>query len=344
MNQFSAQQLWFTEAYKLELRSQLLPPLKSGQVLVQSELSAVSAGTELLVYRGQIPVDMALDANLEALQESTTYPLQYGYATVGRVIQITAEVDIEWLGKRVFAFQPHASHFIATPANLIPVPDDICAAAAVFFANMETAVNLVHDGEPKLGEKVVVLGQGIVGLLLSSLLAKHPLTQLCAIDGNEYRRQRALTLGTTHIADPFSSAEIKDLQQQLTTAASSGADLIFEVSGIPEALNLAIELSGFSSRIVIGSWYGNKSAAISLGGNAHRNQLKISTSQVSNISPALSGRWDKSRRFDLVWQLIRERKPEKLVTHCVALTDAASLYKNLDQNPGEILQAVFTYI
>jgi len=344
MNQFTAQQLWFTDAYALELRSQLLPPLKSGEVLVQSELSAVSAGTELLVYRGQIPSDMTLDANLEALQESATYPLQYGYATVGRVIQITAEVDIEWLGKRVFAFQPHASHFITAPKNLIPVPDDICAAAAVFFANMETAVNLVHDGEPKLGEQIVVLGQGIVGLLLSSLLAKHPLSQLCAVDGNEYRRKRALTLGATHVADPFSQSDIKDLQQQLTNAASSGADLIFEVSGIPEALNLAIELSGFSSRIVIGSWYGKKSAAIFLGGNAHRNQLKITTSQVSNISPALSGRWDKSRRFDLVWQLIRERKPEKLVTDCVSLTDAASLYKKLDQNPGEILQAVFTYL
>ena len=344
MNQFTAQQLWFTDAYKLELRSQVLPSLKSGEVLVQTELSAVSAGTELLVYRGQIPSDMKLDANLESLQESASYPLQYGYAAVGRVIQITAEVDIKWLGKRVFAFQPHASHFIATPESLIPVPDDICAAAAVFLANMETAVNLVHDGNPQLGENVVVLGQGVVGLLLSSLLAKHPLAQLSTIDGNDYRRQRALALGVTKVGDPFSQSDIKNIQDELITVASKGADLIYEVTGIPEALNLAIELSGFNSRIVIGSWYGNKSAAIALGGNAHRNQLKITTSQVSNISPTLLGRWDKSRRFDLVWQLIRERKPEKLVTHCVALSEAASLYKKLDQNPGEILQAVFTYL
>ena len=344
MSPFTAQQLWFTDACSVEVRSHELPPLKAGEVLVQSELSAVSAGTELLVYRGQIPSDMKLDANLESLQDSTTYPLQYGYACVGRIINITAEVDIKWLGKRVFAFQPHASHFIATPENLIPVPEDICAAAAVFFANMETAVNLVHDGEPKLGEKVVVLGQGIVGLLLSSLLAKYPLTQLSAIDGNEHRRQRALVLGATHSADPLSATNIKDLQKQLITPASSGADLIFEVTGIPDALNLAIELSGFNSRIVIGSWYGNKSAAIALGGNAHRNQLKVTTSQVSHISPVLSGRWDKARRFELVWQLIRERKPEKLVTHCVSLSEASGLYKKLDQNPGEILQAVFTYL
>lgn len=344
MSQVIAQQLWFTHAFRVEIRTQKLRSLKPGEVLVQSELSAVSAGTELLVYRGQIPADMTLDANLESLQQRPHYPLQYGYATVGRVIQVTAEVDIKWLGKRVFAFQPHASHFITTPANLIPVPDDISAGAAVFLANMETAVNLVQDGNPSLGEQVVVLGQGVVGLLLSSLLAHCPLTQLIAADGIATRHQRALVLGVSTTFDPLSASELKNIKQQLATATTKGADLIYEVSGTPDALNLAIELSGFASRIVIGSWYGNKSAAIALGGDAHRNRLKITTSQVSNISPELTGRWDKARRFDLTWKLIRERKPEKLITHCVALEDAAGLYQTLDKDPGEILQAVLTYI
>ncbi len=344
MSQVIAQQLWFTDEFRVETRAQKLRSLKSGEVLVQSELSAVSAGTELLVYRGQIPADMALDANLDSLQHRPNYPLQYGYATVGRVIQVTSEVDIKWLGKRVFAFQPHASHFIATPANLIPVPDDICAAGAVFLANMETAVNLVQDGNPGLGEQVVVLGQGVVGLLLSSLLAHCPLTQLIAADGIATRRQRALVYGVTSTFDPLSANEIKSIKQQLATASTKGADLIYEVSGSPDTLNLAIELSGFASRIVIGSWYGNKSAAIALGGDAHRNHLKISTSQVSTISPELTGRWDKARRFDLTWKLIRERKPEKLITHCVSISEAAGLYESLDKNPGDILQAVFTYI
>lgn len=344
MSQIIAQQLWFTDAFRVEIRAQQLPSLKAGELLVQAELSAVSAGTELLVYRGQIPGDMALDANLESLQKHSTYPLQYGYATIGRVIKITAEVDIKWLGKRVFAFQPHASHFITTPANLIAVPDDICAAGAVFLANMETTVNLVQDAKPGLGEQVVVLGQGVVGLLLSSILAQYPLTQLIAGDGIATRRERALVLGATETFDPLSAGEIKNIKQQLATATTKGADLIYEVSGVPDALNLAIELSGFASRIVIGSWYGNKSAAIALGGDAHRNQLKITTSQVSNIAPELSGRWDKARRFDLTWKLIRERKPEKLITHCVPLAEAADLYQKLDKDPGEILQAVLTYI
>ncbi len=343
MNQHLAQQLWFTDAYNVEVYVQALPPLKAGEVLIQTELSAVSAGTELLVYRGQIPAHMALDANLESLQQQTTYPLQYGYASVGRVVQITAEVDASWLGKRVFAFQPHASHFIATPANLIPVPDDIGANAAVFLANMETAVNLVQDGKPGLGEQVVVLGQGVVGLLLASVLAQYPLAQLTVIDGIANRRQRALKLGVAQAIDPFAADAMNKVKQQLISVKTTGADLIYEVSGTPEALNLAIELSGFTSRIVIGSWYGNKSAIIALGGDAHRNQLRIITSQVSNIAPELTGRWDKARRFELTWELIRKLKPEQLISHSVAVTDAANLYRELDQNPDEILQAVFTY-
>lgn len=344
MSQITAQQLWFTDAYHIEVRDQVLPILGSGEVLVKTECSAVSAGTELLVYRGQIPADMTLDATLETLQQHPTYPLQYGYASVGRIIQAGVGVDANWLDKRVFAFQPHSSHFIATPTNLIPVPDDISAEAAVFLANMETAVNLVQDGNPGIGERAVVLGQGVVGLLLSGLLALYPLMQLITADGIENRRQRALTLGVTKTFSPHQPAEINKIKEQLFTTGISGADLIYEVSGVPEALNLAIELSGFASRIVIGSWYGNNSTAIALGGDAHRNRLKITTSQVSTIGPDLSGRWDKARRFELTWKMIRELKPETLITHSIALADAAKLYQTLDQNPGEILQTVFTYI
>lgn len=343
MTQVIAQQLWFTDIHTLEVRSQTLPPLKPGELLIQTQLSAVSAGTELLVYLGQIPTEMALDASLAAIQQKPAYPLQYGYASVGRVIQVGSSLDAEWLGKRVFAFQPHASHFIATPANLIPVPEDISAQNAVFLANMETAVNLVQDGSPGLGEQVVVLGQGIVGLLLAGVLAQYPLAQLVAVDAIAHRRQQALQLGATQVFDPFDAADIDRLKQELNTASSKGADLIYEVSGTPDALNLGIELSGFASRLVIGSWYGSKSSPIALGGHAHRNRLKIITSQVSSIAPELTGRWDKTRRFAVAWEMIRRIKPEQWLSHNLSLGDAPSLYQQLQQNPGDILQAVFTY-
>ncbi len=332
-----AQQLWFTAPQQVEVREQQLSVPTAGEVLVQTLCSAISAGTELLVYRGQLPADISLDATLANLQQSTAYPLQYGYASVGRVVALGSEMDASWRDALVFAFQPHASHFLTTPANLIRVPDGIEPEAALFLANMETAVNLVQDGQPAIGEKVVVLGQGIVGVLLLQLLQQFPLAQLAAVDALADRRQRALAIGANTVADPTAVAE---LQHALS---NNGADLVYEVSGVPTALNLAITLSGYASRIVIGSWYGNKSAAIELGGAAHRNRLQLITSQVSTLAPALSGRWDKQRRFDVAWQMIRQLNPQQWITQRAALTDASTLYQQIHNGRADLLQAVFTY-
>lgn len=338
--QINARQLWFKGPRQIELREQRLRTGRD-QLLVRSLCSAVSAGTEMLVYRGQIPADMALDASLSALQGDTSYPLQYGYACVGMVEAVGDESNASWLGRLVFSFQPHATHFIASPGQLIALPGDIYEENAVFLPNMETAVNLVHDGAPLLGESVVVLGQGIVGLLVSTLLAKYPLGSLAVIDGIARRRLQATQMGVHSVHD-CADSDIAALREQLQRD-TQGADLVFEISGSPQALNTAIDLCGFSSRIVVGSWYGVKSAPVALGGEAHRNRLHFITSQVSSIAPTLSGRWDKSRRYDSAWQMIREIKPQQLITHRVPLEDAASLYAMLDQGPESILQAVFTY-
>jgi len=345
----SVRELWFTQPYHVEVRERSLPPLASGHIRVKNECSAISAGTEMLVYRGQLPSDISLDATLESLQHDQTYPLQYGYACVGRVEQIGAEVDSSWLGKRVFSFQPHASHFAATPEQVILLPDDIEPEAAVFLANMETAVNLVLDGSPALGERVLILGQGVVGLLVSSLLAQFPLTQLVALESLSLRKAQSLKFGVQQVFDPHSAADLASLEQllhlpvQLSDTAKSGADLIYEVSGVASALNLAINLSSYAGRIVIGSWYGNKADNLNLGGVAHRNRLKFISSQVSTIAPEWSGRWDKPRRFDVAWDMIRRVQPQQMISHRVPLEQAPFLYSLLDQAPEEILQAVLTY-
>jgi 2-desacetyl-2-hydroxyethyl bacteriochlorophyllide A dehydrogenase len=344
-----SRQLWFSQPYQTEIRQQQLPPLTAGQLLVKSQCSAISAGTEMLVYRGQLPTDIAVDATLEALQRPATYPLPYGYACVGHVEQIGADVDPGWLHRRVFSFQPHASHFVATAEQLIILPDDITPEAAVFLANMETAVNLVLDGNPALGERVVVLGQGIVGLLLSSLLAQFPLADLFALDGIAERRLRAAQAGVDHAFDPASALEITSLKQRLhlpidlAATANAGADLIYEVSGSPNALNTAIELCSYSGRIVVGSWYGNKTANLQLGGAAHRNRIQFISSQVSSIAPQLSGRWDKHRRFQTAWDMIRRVKPQQWISHRVSIDQAGNIYQLLDQHPEQVLQAVFIY-
>ncbi len=339
----SAAQLWFTAPLQVEVREVVLPPPGPGQLRVRTRLSAVSAGTEMLVYRGQIPADMALDASLAALQGAAAFPLQYGYACVGEVQAVGEGVDATWLGRRVFSFAPHASQFLARVEDVIPIPDAVPCEAAVFLANMETAVNLLQDGNPALGERVVVIGQGIVGLLLDSLLARCPLHSLLAVEALPARRARALQLGVHAAFDPLDEPALQALRAQLHEGAVAGADLIYEVSGAPEALNLALDLSGYCSRIVIGSWYGSKSAPLALGGAAHRNRLRISTSQVSTLAPELSGRWTKARRFALCWDMLARTQPAALITHRVPLRDAAALYQHLHESPADLLQAVLVH-
>jgi threonine dehydrogenase-like Zn-dependent dehydrogenase len=335
-----ARQLWFTAPHTVQVREALLEPA-AGEVLVQVICSAPSAGTELLVYRGQLPAALELDSSLPVLREQNGYPLRYGYASVGRVLACGAGVGEFWLGRRVFALQPHASHYLAEPSALIPIPDAISDEAAVFLANMETAVNLVHDGAPLLGERVAVLGLGIVGLLTSALLAQFPLAALHGIDPHPLRRATAAALPHMSTHDASTTAQRETLCAQLR--AQGGVDLLFEVSGEPQALALALDSSGYCSRIVVGSWYGNKPCARPLGGAAHRNRISIVTSQVSTLAPALAGRWTRTRRFDSAWAQLQRVQPQRWIDARVPLTQAPELYQRLHERIEAPLQALFVY-
>jgi len=329
----AARTLFFTSPRKIEIREAALPPLKADEVLVETICSAISAGTEMLVYRGQFP--HLADAH-DALSSDLNYPLAYGYACVGRIKETGKQVDRSWQDKLVFAFQPHTSHFILHASSLILLPDGLSPESACFLPNMETAVNLVQDGAPILSERVLVLGQGVVGLLTASLLAEFPLERLAVVDNFELRRNARLGAGF--------KLQVTSLAPDDLRPSTFGAfDLTFELSGSPSALNDAIASTAFSGRIVIGSWYGQKRAEIDLGGAFHRSRIKLISSQVSTISPELSGRWDKSRRFDVAWKALERIKPEKWVTHRFSLDNAGKAYQLLDENPQETIQVIFEY-
>ena len=203
---------------------------------------------------------------------------------------------------------------------------------------METAVNLVQDGAPILGERVLVLGQGVVGLLTASLLSEFPLETLVTADCYELRRKFSPVRHDLSL-DPYSPSFHKDA----TALLNDRADLTFELSGRPETLNEALALTGFSGRIVIGSWYGEKRAEIDLGGAFHRSRIKLISSQVSTLAPELSGRWDKARRFDTAWKALKRIKPEKWITHRFPIEEAKAAYQLLDENPHEAIQVVINY-
>lgn len=336
--------LQFTEPYGVRLVEEPIPEPGPHQVLVGSLLSAISPGTELLVYRGQWPQGLAIDASIPALAGGFQYPVKYGYSTVGRVMSVGSEVDSSWLGRTVFAFNPHESHFVAAPDHLIPVPEDVPPEKAALLPNMETAVTFLMDGHPRIGENVAVLGQGIVGLLTTALLARCPLACLAVVDGIAARRAAALSLGAHAALDPPAQDVTGKLGEIFQKTGSDGkADLTYELSGNPAALDLAIDITGFSGRIVIGSWYGAKRSEINLGGSFHRSRMAIMSSQVSTISPALTGRWTTSRRMQVALHMLRGLDTADLITHRFPISQAARAYDMLDRSPEQAIQVLLTY-
>jgi threonine dehydrogenase-like Zn-dependent dehydrogenase len=336
--------LAFVAPRQVALLEEQIPSPGPGQVLVRSLLSAISPGTELLIYRGEFPTDLPVDETISALSGTFSYPIRYGYSLVGHVAALGSQVDPSWQDRLVFAFQPHASGFLARPEELIPLPEDVPAEDAVFLPNMETAVNFLLDGAPSIGEQVAVFGQGIVGLLTTALLARFPLASLVALDRFPARRQASLALGAHTCLDPASPGAIEAARAALQGAGTySGADLVYELSGSPAALDQAIALAGFHGRVVIGSWYGRKRAALDLGGRFHRSRIRLLSSQVSSLAPEHTGRWDKDRRFRTTWEMLRQVKPARLITQRFPLVEAEKAYRLLDENPGEAIQVLLTY-
>jgi len=327
----NCQVLFFEAPYQVSVHDEPMPIPAEGQALVKTTLSAISAGTEMLFYRGQLPREMALDENIASLQgQETDYPLKYGYAVVGIVETLGENVSDSWLGQRVFSFQSHQSHFLAPVEELFLIPDEIPNEDAVFLPNMETAVNLVMDARPLIGERGIVFGQGIVGLLTTALLAQFPLKRLVVVDLYPLRRKASLDLGADVALAP---EEVED----------EDFDFALELSGASDALNTAIKKVGYGGRVVVGSWYGQKPVSLDLGGRFHRERIQIISSQVSNIAPHLSGRWDKSRRLDLVWELLKLIRPDKLISLRIPLEEAEQAYATLDSAPQDVLQVVFEY-
>lgn len=334
----------FKQPFVIDVEEQDIPKPKADELLVANRLSAISAGTEMLVFKGHFPADMALDEKIPSLSQPFQYPLKYGYSCVGEVIATGARPTADWMGRQVFAFHPHESHFIARPEDVIPLPDGVPVEDAVFLAGMETAVNVVMDGRPMLGERVIVLGLGVIGLLTTAVLSRFPLGILIGVDRMPLRREAGAELGADIILSGNEDNAADTLSSALASPDGDGrADLIFELSGDPDALNTALDWSGYQTRLVIGSWYGTKPATVALGGRFHRNRIAMTSSQVSTVAPALSGRWTHKRRMAVAWKMVTHCRPGKLVTHRFDVRGAQDAYEMIAEQPQHALQVVLTY-
>jgi len=255
------------------------------------------------------------------------------------VEEVGTDVSDEWEGQTVFSFQPHVSRFVTSPSALVRVPASVDPTDAVLIPSVETAVNLVMDGQPLIGEDVLVFGQGIVGLLTTALLSRHPLGALVTVEPEPSRCALSESMGAKAVSGV---SELGMEETSSTDPTPSRADLVYELTGRPSVLNDAVECTTFSGRLVVGSWYGTKTAPVELGGHFHRSRMQIISSQVSTIAPSLRGRWTKDRRMSLVLDLLPKISSDTLISGYFPIDDAPAVYEQLSADPS-MLQPVLRY-
>ena len=326
--------LWFSAPETVEIKESRISKPGPVEVLVRSLCSAISAGTEMLAFQDMLPRDVVLDTSIAGMADNIEYPFRYGYSIVGVIDEVGADVEASWLNKRVFAFHSHESHFLSSISDVILIPNDIHTEDALFIANMETAVNLMLDGAPLIGERVLVTGLGVVGQLLTNLLSVFPLTVLDALDPIEKRSLLAEYV--------LKKRRPHGVVEDASLGPHEGYDLVFETSGSSHALDLAIKQTSYHGRLVVGSWYGQKKVSLDLGSHFHRSKMSIYASQVSQIDPRLSGRWDKKRRIDVVFDMLRKVEPRSMITHQYHINNAASAYVLLKESIDPV-QVILTY-
>ena len=326
--------VWFEEPRRIGVRREPAPEPAAGEARVRTSVSAISTGTELAAYRGRLDPELARDETLGAHRGGAfRFPFPYGYASVGRVDALgpTPPEGAPAAGSRVFAFVPHQSIFCVPADELLPVPAGVPDERAALFPYLETAVNLLLDGAPRIGERVVVVGQGVLGLALTALLARYPLGGLIAVEPKPDRRRRSLAFGAQEAVAPEEASE------RVSRAFSGGAELAFEVSGSRSGLDAAIGAAARDGRVIAGSWLAGGPTPLDLGGWFHRGRVRIVSSQVSHLPPLGPG-WTIERRRQLTWELLGGIPLETLVTLRVPLAEAGSAYARLDA--GEELAAL----
>jgi len=335
-NELKARALWFTAPRTATLRVETVEPPGPGEVRVKTIASAVSAGTEMLVYRGEVPRDLRLD--LPTLAGSYRFPIKYGYAAAGRVLDTGPGVENLSQGDPVFVHHPHQDILLVPAQMPVRLPDDLDPVLGVFSANLETALNIVHDAPVRLGETALVFGQGVVGILVALLLKLASAGPVLVVDPLKERRRVALASGADGAFEPKSSKE-----RVTKITGGRGVDVAVETSGSGAALQSAIDAVATEGTVVVASWYGTKPVTLALGGHFHRERVRLRSSQVGRMNPELAPRWDRARRMDTVLGLLGRLKLRELISHRIPFEEAPEAYMLLDERPEEALQVIFTY-
>jgi threonine dehydrogenase-like Zn-dependent dehydrogenase len=319
-----ARAFWIVEAGRGELRRERVAPPGPDEVLIEAIASGISRGTESLVFRGEVPASQhqAMRAPFQAGELG--FPVKYGYSSVGTVVAGPTELR----GRRVFCLFPHQDRYVVPAAAVLPVPDDVPDARAVLTANMEAALNGLWDAAPRIGDRIAVVGAGVVGALSAALLSRIPGVELQLIDVDP---------GKTRIAEALGVAFT------LPADAAGDADLVIHASGAPDGLVTALSLAGFEATVLELGWYGDQLVPAPLGEAFHSRRLTLRSSQVGAVAASRRARWDHRRRLALALRLLTDPRLDALLEPAAPFEQLPQLMPALANAPGGTMCQVVSY-
>jgi threonine dehydrogenase-like Zn-dependent dehydrogenase len=319
-----ARAFWVVAPGRGALREETLPARGADDVLVRAVASGISRGTESLVFTGRVPESQYRAMRCPFQAGDFPAPVKYGYASVGVVEAGPAAL----VGRRVFALHPHQDHYVVPADAVVLLPDEVPERRAVLAANMETAVNALWDGAPRIGDRVAVVGAGTVGCLAAALAARIPGTRVELIDIDSGRAALAAALGCRFAHPEDASAE---------------ADLVIHASGSAAGLATALSLAGFEATVLELSWYGNAAVPAPLGEAFHAKRLTLRSSQVGSVATARRARWSHRRRLALALDLLRDPVFDRVITGECGFADLPATMAMLATNPAGALCQLVRY-
>ncbi|MEV0219853.1 zinc-binding alcohol dehydrogenase [Streptomyces sp. NPDC050704] len=291
----SARAFWLRSPGHAEIRDVDLPEPAEGEVQVRTLFSGVSRGTETLVFRGGVPESQHTAMRAPFQEGEFPGPVKYGYLNVGMV----EEGPPELLGRTVFCLYPHQTRYVVPVSAVTPVPETVPASRAVLAGTVETAVNALWDAAPLLGDRIAVVGAGMVGAGVAALLARYPAVRVQLVDANPARADIARALGVDFA---------------LPADAAGDCDLVVHASATEAGLARSLELLAPEGTVLELSWYGDRQVSLPLGEAFHSRRLVIRSSQVGTVSPARSARRTYADRLALSLDLLADPAFDALLT------------------------------
>ncbi len=314
----SARAFWLAAPGRGEIRVERLETPGASEARVRTLYSGISRGTESLVFRGEVPPSQYQTMRAPFQRGEFPAPVKYGYCSVGVVEVGPAALR----GRTVFCLYPHQDRYGVPAAALTPVPPTIPAGRAVLAANLETALNVLWDAAPRLGDRITVIGAGVVGCLIARLAGRLPGCAVQLVDVDPRREAVAHRLGIR-----FAPPE----------RAAGEQDRVIHASGSPAGLATALRLAGFEATVVEASWFGARLVSLPLGEAFHSRRLTIRSSQVGHVAAAQRGRWDHRRRMATVMELLDDPALDTLISGESPFADLPRVLAELSTNPNGAL-------